>query len=97
MNVYVTEREGVNYTMYVPTKVYVQFAHLYSQKTSLKNWGTFDRGGYWYGGQLARGLMSWGACVRGGGGHLSGGNCTGGGRFFLGAIGRIPYYFYFLP
>ena len=50
MNVYVTEQEGVNYTMYVPTKVYVQFVHLYSQKTSLKNWGTFDRGGYWYGG-----------------------------------------------
>ena len=35
MNVYVTEREDVNYTMYVRTQVYVQFVHLYSQKTSL--------------------------------------------------------------
>ena len=34
MNVYVTEREGMNYTIYVRTQVYVQFVHLYSQKTS---------------------------------------------------------------
>ena len=37
MNVYVTE--GVNYTMYVPTKVYVQFVHLYSQKNFFKKLG----------------------------------------------------------
>ena len=83
MNVYVAEREGVNYTMYVRTQVYVQFVHLYSQKTSLKKRGAFDRGaivtgGYCNGGklargQLARGLMSGRACVHGG--HLSGGNC----------------------
>ena len=37
MNVYVTERNGVNYTMYmyVRAQVYVQFGHLYSQKNSL--------------------------------------------------------------
>ena len=34
----------MNYTMFVPTKVYVQFVHLYSQKTSLENRETFDRG-----------------------------------------------------
>ena len=60
MNVYVTEREGVNYTMYVPTKLYVQFVHLYSQKTSLKNWGTFDRG------TIGQGADVRGPCVRGG-------------------------------
>ena len=62
MNVYVTEREGVNYTMYVPTKVYVQFVHLYSQKTSLKNWGTFDRGAIGTGDNWPGGCIR-GACV----------------------------------
>ena len=65
MNVYVTEREGVNYTMYVPTNVYVQFVHLYSQKTSSNNWGTFD---LLVRGTIDQGADVRGACVRGGGG-----------------------------
>ena len=47
------EREGVNYTMYVRTQIYVQFVHLYSQKTSLKN------GGHLTGGLLVRGGGDW--------------------------------------
>ena len=51
----------MNYTMYVPTKVYVQFVHLYSQKTSLKNWG----GGCFYPRGGGRGGICPGAIVRG--------------------------------
>ena len=91
MNVYVTEREGVNYTMYVPTKVYVQFVHLYSQKI----------GGHLTGGLLVRGTIGQGAdirgtCVRGGGGGAFVGGQLSGGAFVLGAIGRILYFYFFI-
>ena len=67
------EREGVNYTMYVRTQVYVQFAHFYSQTTSLKNGGHLTggllaRGGNWPGGWCPGGL-----CPRG---QLSGGRLS---------------------
>ena len=58
MYTYVTEREGVNYTMYVRTQVYVQFVHLYSQKIFFKN----------NGGHLTRGAIG-----TGGGGNWPGG------------------------
>ena len=70
MNVYVAEREGVNYTVYVRIQVYVQFVHLYSQKTFF-----LKTGGHLTGGLLVRGAIGQGADVRGGGGRLSRRQC----------------------
>ena len=68
MNVYVTEREGVNYTMY-NTGLCTICSFVFA-----KNF--FKNGGHLTGGLLVRGAIGQGTCVHGG--HLSGGNCPGG-------------------
>ena len=60
MNAYVTEREGVNYTVYVRTQV---CSYVFAKNFLKKKQGTFDRGLLVRGGG---GAIGQGADVRGG-------------------------------
>ena len=84
MNVYVTERVGVNYIYYVCT-----YTGLCTICSFFLKQGAIDRGAMGTG-AIGQGVDVRGACVHGGicpGAIVLGG---GGGSFVPGAIGRIP-------